>query len=164
MKDPTPQKRQQIEENSAEELQVSFENGTDDGADLGTELVEGRISEIAGENVSENQPASQSKSSGAAQDDNVKVDELTERAQLRERLLQSAPKEPEMRRQIKAVLLKKRDMLEGHIRKYKGDKDYYLLSLAISQLRAVIRQLEIVAKASFEILREVWLKVVHNFA
>jgi hypothetical protein len=54
--------------------------------------------------------------------------------------------------------------LESDIRGYERRKEYHLLSAAVAQLRAVIRQIEIVAHAGYEALKEIWLKVVHRFA
>ena len=69
-----------------------------------------------------------------------------------------------MRAQVLHELNQKKVALESDIRGYESRKEYHLLSAAMAQLRAVIRQLEIVAHAGYEALREIWLKVVHKFA
>jgi hypothetical protein len=139
--------------------------GKDEVISLDAEFVDGRVSEIAGENVSENVAEQGGKSSSAAQtQDEDDAPQLSERELLREKLLKTAPQEREMRKEVKQVLLKKKVMLEKEVAKYKGSKDYCLLSLAIIHLRAVVRQLQIVARASYDLLKDIWLKVVHKFA
>ncbi|MFA5792860.1 MAG: hypothetical protein WC897_03265 [Candidatus Gracilibacteria bacterium] len=158
------QKRQEPDENLQESSQVLPESRNDDSFGLGTELIEGKVSEIAG-NVSEKKSDSGKKATTQQKDDrSPKVIAEEDRTLLRERLLKNAPKEPEMRRQIKEILLKKKIFLEKDVSKYSRKGEYHPLSIAIANLRSVVRQLEIVAQASYEILREIWLRVVHKFA
>lgn len=138
-----------------------------DGAlDAETGLVSGEVSEIAKDSASENKAQGQGKkgdddTSNATKEKKALVD-LSDRLALRDRLLATAPKESEMRREIKQELLKKKESLESDVKKYKHN--YVMLSEAVAQLRAVIRQLNELAHASYEALKEVWLKVVHRFA
>ncbi|MFA5855562.1 MAG: hypothetical protein WC846_04805 [Candidatus Gracilibacteria bacterium] len=147
-------------------LNVSAEvGGKDEFVSLDAEFVDGRVSEVAGETASENVSEQGGKSSSAAQtQDGDSAPQLSERELLREKLLKTAPAEREMRKEVKRVLLNKKAMLEKEVAKYKGTKDYCLLSLAIIHLRAVVRQMQIVARASYDLLKEIWLKVVHRFA
>ena len=139
--------------------------GKDEVVSLDAEFVDGRVSEVAGEMASENAGEQGGKSSSTAQtQDGDDAKQLSERELLREKLLKTAPQEKEMRKEVKQVLLKKKVMLEKEVAKYKGTKDYCLLSLAIIHLRAVVRQLQIVARASYDLLKDIWLKVVHKFA
>lgn len=138
-----------------------------DGAlDEETGLVSGEVSEIAKDSASENKSQGQGKkgdddTSNATKEKKALTD-LSDRMALRERLLATAPKESEMRKEIKQELLKKKESLEYDVKKYKHN--YAMLSEAVAQLRAVIRQLNEIAHASYEALKEVWLKVVHRFA
>ncbi len=95
-----------------------------------------------------------------AQDDGLKDD----RELMKEHLLKNAPAEPEMRKVVEKVLLKKKDQLESDIKKLKRKKNYHGLSLAIMQLRQVVYQLKNLAQASYEKLKITWLNVVHKFA
>ena len=133
--------------------------------DSESEGFEGRISEIAQGNASENGSGTQSSSSKQGDNSSKKDDvRLTERELLRARLLKHAPKAPEMRHEIQAVLEKKKVALERNIHSYSKKKQYDLLGEAFRQLRQLARQMEAVATASYELLREIWLKVVHRFA
>lgn len=163
MTSPTPKNRpkEDLDLSTQEEMvEISFD-------DLDSELdtVEGKVSEISKEGASENKgdssSARSSQSNGSAQ--SIQPD-LDERTLLREKLLKMAPSTPQMRSEVTQVLLSKRIRLEGDIRTLSRKKEYDLLSQAVAQLRAVVRQLEIVAQASLEILKEIWLKVVHKFA
>lgn len=160
---PTPKNRPNEDLNASvsdEIVEISFD-------DLDSELdtVEGKISEIAKEDASENQ----GDSSGARSNQNSSntgsaQTQLDERTLLREKLLKTAPSAPQIRHELTQILLDKRTRLEGDIRTLSRKKEYDLLSQAVAQLRAVIRQIELVAQASLEILKEIWLKVVHKFA
>ena len=114
--------------------------------------------------------ASQDLKGGSSQQDpqdqeQKKTDALKgDRALMKERLLKNAPREPKMRQEVEKVLIKERDRLESDIKRHRRKKDYYGLSLAIMQLRAVMRDLKDLAKASYDNLKNTWLKVVHKFA
>lgn len=163
MTPPSPKNRlnEDLYSSSIEEsVEINFD-------DLGSELdvVEGKVSEIAREKASEDQGSSSDpRVNQNSSNSNSAQSSLDERTQLREKLLKTAPSVPQMRSEVTQVLLNKRTRLEGDIRNLSGRKEYDLLSQAVAQLRAVVRQLEIVAQASLEILKEIWLKVVHKFA
>lgn len=129
-----------------------------------TEFVEGKVSEIAKERPSETQPSSQKTSQPPPAAQKVQKSDLSDRLALREQLLKLAPSFPVMRKQVEKVLIKRKEKLEKDVKRYRRKRNYHLLSLAIMQLRAVVRQLEELAKASYEALKDIWLKVVHRFA
>lgn len=153
-------------EHSSDVSDVNLKNLLLGTNDLSSEIesVEGHVSEIANEKSSENS----SGASGAKKDDSavktVADQDLEERILLRENLLAHAPKPALMKKEIKSVLEKNREIIEKDIRKYNRSKNYDLLSQAIAQLRSVIHQLDLVASASYDLLKEIWLKVVHRFA
>ncbi len=148
----------------AEEASVPAESGTEI-AELSNEAMDGLIAEIASEEVKENKNNPSGQKQGAAQATQKKGDSTQEdRLALRERLLKTAPREAVMREEVVRELEKKKVQLESDIRTYQRRKEYHLLSAAVAQLRAVLRQIEIVAKAGFDALKEIWLKVVHKFA
>lgn len=159
--DHHPQKPENAEtrEDAAPRIDAS-----DDSTDLGNDLADGIIAEIAGEKASEGKKDSGGKSATASvvqQKDDFSADD---RLALRDRLLKTAPKELLMRKEVVKALKEKKVQLESNIRGYERRREYHLLSTAVAQLRAVIRQIEIVAHAGYEALRELWLKVVHHFA
>lgn len=67
-----------------------------------------------------------------------------------------------MRVQIKEVLLKEKEALQKEVKKNK--RNYALLSEAMAKLRAVVKLLDDVRYASYELLKDIWLRVVHRFA
>ncbi|KKU77917.1 hypothetical protein A3J23_01040 [Candidatus Peregrinibacteria bacterium RIFCSPLOWO2_02_FULL_48_14] len=143
----------------AEVLEIS-----EDDLDDETGMVEGRVSEVAHEEASEQ--AAQSSGKKAQADDKKVVPEadLSDRIALREQLLKAAPAEPAMRAEVKKVLVARKEKLESDVAKHKRKRNYRLLSMAIMELRLVVRQLEELARASYDALKEIWLKVVHRFA
>lgn len=131
-------------------------------AHLESAMVSGEIAEVAKTQAAQN-------ASGASSDDDeaqeLKTEEkLPERELLKRRLLSQAPSAPRMKRQVQSVLEKERDKLEADVRKYRRKKDYHMLSKALLQLRRVVHQLQILARASAEALQDMWLKVIHKFA
>lgn len=150
-------------ESTKESDAIEVRDSNDAALDSETGIVEGRVSEIAKDEASE-QFQDGSKKSTTKDDKKVKQLDLSEREALREKLLKNAPKEDIMREEIKEVLLKRKETLEADVAKYSRKKDYRLLSSAIMQLRLVIRQIEELARVSYEALKEVWLKVLHRFA
>lgn len=165
--DPFKKTKSIEEENLNESEVLEATEISEDGLDEETGLVSGEVSEIAKDNASENKAQAQGKkgddddTSNATKEKKAQVD-LSDRMALRERLLAAAPQESAMRNEVKQVLLKKKEALEKDVKKYKHN--YAMLSDAMAQLRAVVRQLQELAHASYEALKEVWLKVVHRFA
>jgi len=126
------------------------------------EMVEGKVSELT--------PQASTKASGKSAKDDKKQTQskrdakLTDRELLRARLLKNAPKMKVMRSEIQKELEKEKEQLEGDIEKFRKKKQYHLLSQAIMKLRIVARQIEDLARASVDQLKDLWLKVVHRFA
>lgn len=164
--DPFRKTKTVDEENLNESEVLEATEISEDGLDEETGLVSGEVSEIAKDNASENKAQAQGKkgdddTSNAQKEQKAQVD-LSDRMALRDRLLATAPQESAMRNEVKHVLLKKKEALEQDVKKYKHN--YALLSDAMMQLRAVVKQLAALAHASYEALKETWLKVVHRFA
>ncbi|MFA4815537.1 MAG: hypothetical protein WC653_05630, partial [Candidatus Gracilibacteria bacterium] len=123
--------------------------------------------EIAKDNASENKAQAQGKKKDDSSDDaQAKKNpiDVGDRMALRERLLAAAPKESLMRNEVKQVLLQKKEVLESDVKKYTRKRNYALLSNAIAQLREVVKQLQELAHAGYEALKDMWLNVVHRFA
>lgn len=134
----------------------------DDALDTETGLVSGEISEIAKDGTSENKAGATGQKSQAQDQKKVAQPDLSDRLALRDRLLATAPKESVMRVQIKEVLLKEKEALQKEVKKHKHN--YALLSEAMAKLRAVVKLLEDIRHASYELLKDIWLKVIHRFA
>lgn len=131
--------------------------------DATTELVEGRINEVApnlSEKASSQNPQSQQQTQTTRTDDPA----LTDREVLRKRLLSQAPKETLMRAEVRTVLEKEVQKLEGDIASFRRKRQYHLLSAAVMRLRIAMKQLEELARLGLEQLKEAWLRVVHHFA
>lgn len=126
------------------------------------EMVEGKVSELT--------PQASTKASGQQSQDDKKPTKqqqdaaLTDRELLRARLLKNAPKMKIMKSEIQKELEKEKDQLEVDIAKFRKKKQYHLMSQAIMKLRMVVRQIEDLARASVDQLKDLWLKVVHKFA
>lgn len=166
--DPFKKTKSAPEENLNESEVLEATEISEDSLDEETGLVSGEVSEIAKDNVAESKAQTQGKkgdddTSNATKEKKAQVD-LSDRMALRERLLATAPRESAMRNEVKQVLLKKKESLENDVKKYSRKRNYALLSDAVAQLRAVVHQLQELAHASYEALKEVWLKVVHRFA
>jgi len=127
------------------------------------EMVEGKVSEVAPSvrNKATGQPPTKTQK----KDQSKRTDQkLTDRELLRARLLEQAPKEKLMKSEVRQVLEKEKIKLEGDIEKFRKKKQYHHLSAALMKLRAVMREIEKLARMSIEQLKETWLKVVHKFA
>jgi hypothetical protein len=83
---------------------------------------------------------------------------------LKAKLLKNAPKEVKMRQQVQRALEDRKYKLEKDIKRHKRKKEYHMLSLAIMQLRAVIHQLELLARASYDQLKKLWLRFIHGLS
>jgi hypothetical protein len=149
------------DENLNESEQLEATEISDDGLDSETGLVAGEVSEIAGDSASENKAQGAGQKSQAQAAKKTEVD-LADRVALRDRLLATAPKEGVMRGQVRQELLKEKEKLESEVKKYKHN--YSMLSEAMAKLRAVVKLLAEVSHASYEALKEIWLRVIHRFA
>ena len=147
-----------------EQQKVSVEaNVTDQALESEAVAIEGRVGEVAKTSVGEDGGTGGKKDDGSAKqakDDAAKDD----KAALKAKLLKKAPPEKKMRKQVEKKLLRRKSNLESKVRKYRRKRNYHLLGLAVMQLRMVIRQLEELAKASYDKLKDMWLKVVHRIA
>ncbi|MEK9160268.1 MAG: hypothetical protein AAB383_06100 [Patescibacteria group bacterium] len=164
--DPFKKSKSEPEENLIDSEVLEATELMDGALDEETGLVSGEVSEIAKDSASENKAQGQGKkgdddTSNATKEKKALTD-LSDRLALRDRLLATAPQESAMRKEVKHELLKKKESLERDVKKYKHN--YALLSEAVAQLRLVVKQLQDLAHASYEALKEVWLKVVHRFA
>ncbi|QQR55067.1 hypothetical protein IPG41_00620 [Candidatus Peregrinibacteria bacterium] len=151
--------KEQVPEGSS--VQVRVLEG-DSGLAEAVDSVGESVSEVAsGQSEKKRDSSSQSKQSAKTTKKGALLDE---KLLLRERLLASAPKVPAMRQEVKKVLEARKIKVEKEIRTLRRSKQYDLLSQAIAELRRLVRQIELVAHASYELLKEIWLKVVHRFA
>lgn len=148
-----------IEKKNAAAAQVDAINVNPvEGSDLNGafEEVGARVSEIAKQGISEDQNP---KTGGHTATDE---DLLQSKATFRDSLLASAPSERIMRSQIiESLKLKKRE-LEKQLSRIDG-KDYNLFEDTLRELRKVIKLMQMATIATLDVLKEMWLAVVHNF-
>jgi hypothetical protein len=149
-------------ESNSVEVSVVDVSGDILGDEVG--LVGEQVSEVAKEKASEQGKGSRAQCSKNGGDSKKKPSALDERMMLRERLLKQAPKALIMRREVESVLLTKKSRLESSINKLSRSIEYDLLSEAVAELRKVVLQIHLAAHASFEVLQEIWLRVVRKFA
>lgn len=116
---------------------------------------DGRVSENTSEDKSK-QSQGTGKSSKNMTDD--------EKEQLRARLLASPPTPERMQADIRKVLKKQEHVLEGEISSLKkqAHKNAYQLTQVMGQLRVVKDYFNQLAKATYEVLKHLWLKIVHG--
>lgn len=144
---------------------VRVVNESEEGLDTTVDGVGERVSEVASEKASEQGSGGQAKTQQSAKNQKQQKEKLlNEHLMLRERLLAAAPKSPEMRKEVKAILEVRKNKVEKDIRKLSRSQNYELLSKAIAELRHVVHQIQLVTHAGYEILKEIWLRVVHQFA
>ncbi len=161
-KDPSHSVETHASESSSVEVRVVDTSNDTLGEEVG--LVGEQVSEVATENASEQGKGSQAQGSKKDDGQKKKPSALDERLMLRERLLEQAPPVHRMRNEVESVLISKKNHLESNIRSLRRGKEYDLLSQAVSELRKVVHQIQLAAHASYEVLKEIWLRVVHKFA
>lgn len=99
-----------------------------------------------------------------SQQDDQSTPNKQDREAYRQYLLKNAPQEAEMRAQVRAALQKRQLRLESAIQNHSRKKNHHHLERAFAQLREVVAVLENLARASYEALKELWLKWVHKMA
>lgn len=157
-----PEERSNLPEEETEVREVS--DVSDASLDSTSEGVVEKVSELAQEKPGENQSSAQSKGQSAQKDQKKPQADFSDRMALRERLLKNAPKPTEMRSQVKKILLREHSRLQSDLRKYSRKNDFHMMGLVFIKLRAVVREIAEVAHASYDLLKEIWLRVVHHFA
>lgn len=128
-------------------------------------FIEGKVSELTPKLA--DQASGQYSDDTAIGDDDEEEEEeslLTEQELYKKKLLKSAPVEKEMNSEIKKILNVKKNQLESDVRKHRRTKNYFLLSEAIMSLRAVVNEIESLARMTFDQLKTAWLKWVHQLA
>lgn len=125
----------------------------------GAELISGKVSEFARENISENA----SETSKTTQTSHKKTEEEVkqEKVDLRAKLLEKAPSEKIMIAQITVELTKERTKLEKQLQKAKKPD---LFEDTLRALRAVVRQIEELTIMGIEAIKDLWLKIVLKFS
>ncbi len=126
--------------------------GFSEGIDAGKETV----SESASENASENKSSggSASGSSSTKNDDKIAKIELE--------LKKSRPSESKMIKEITKILKKEESKLTKEAHQLQKQKAYSSLNEVVSKIREIYRTLEELAYATYDAIKSVWLKVVHN--
>ena len=144
---------------SAEQIKSApkgVQNGTEN---LENAEVRNVVSEITSETAGEENTGS---STSAAQ-----IASQAQRAAFEEEkkaLIASNPPEEEMMRDINIKLKKEKNDLKGDERKYRRTGDLNNLGKIVARLREINETMATVAHATYEILKKLWLKIVHGIA
>lgn len=156
-------KAQQIEEEKLKEAEL--QNGSE--AEYASELLDidpslaGHLSELEGAGPQENLPIAQ-KSRAKREED--AADLLEDRLLLRASLLEKAPPEPQMRRDIYEKLELQKIDLNKQLRRLKRTKLYWKLSQVLAELRLVVHRMRELRHMAYDLLVDLWLHLVHKFA
>lgn len=156
------QESRESEKNLQEATQMAGEGieGALEGINLGTE----KISEKIGEHTSENAGSvgkTQQQTSQVAK----KASKVKESADaIKARLMNSMPTEQVMKREIKTMLDQDIHQLlkKAHLAEKKGNA--FELNRLVAKIRAIKDILASIAHATYEMLKNLWLKVVHGIS
>lgn len=154
-KSATPQKPEAAKEVSKKASDVMQSRGGAESKDgkESTEFSIGNVSENAGEDK-ENAGAG-----GGAK--NYTADEIEA---IRAKLLAALPSQEVMIKQIRKKLFKEEKILEKRMKKLQksAHKNAFQLTVVVRQLRKVREYFSLLAHATFEMLKHLWLKIVHG--
>lgn len=116
---------------------------------------DGRVSENEG-NASENKSSTHGSAAKARTTDEIEA--------IRARLLKSAPSQETMVKQIKKHLYKEERQLEKELSSLEGKaaKNAYEMANVVAKLRKLKEYFSILAHATFELVKHLWLKIVHG--
>lgn len=126
---------------------------TKEGKEGAVEFSEGKVSE----QVSEDKKKGPQGAGGAS----LTTDEIEA---IRAKLLANLPPLKEMQRQIAAKLTGEEKKLNKQYRsaKRQGVKAAYQLNNIVARLRKVSEYFALLANATFEVIKQLWLKIVHG--
>lgn len=116
------------------------------------------VSESASENASENYSGSQSGASSNQGDDKRAI------ADLQEQLKASQPKKSKMINEVKSALRKEEFKLTLQAFSAKRNLAFDKLAEIVAKIRDIHLMLEELAYATYDMIKNMWLKVVHNIA
>lgn len=119
----------------------------------GTELSEGRVGEVSGEDKAY-APAGQGKT-------NMSTDEIEA---IRAKLLAALPPQEIMIKQIKKKLYNNEKVLTKQMNKLSKNahRNAFQLNIVVGQLRKVREFFSMLAHATYEMIKHLWLKIVHG--
>lgn len=142
----------EIHEGAARVVERAVEPVTE-GKEAALEFVEGKVSEIATEQ--------RKKAAFGGMPVARTADEIEA---IRAKLLQNLPPRDVMVAQIKQTLRRDQRHLQKQYEKAKrlGDKAAYQLNIIVAQLRKIREYFAMLVNATFEVLKQLWLKIVHK--
>ncbi len=119
----------------------------------GVELSEGKISETVGEDKAH-----------APQGQGAKTYTADEIEVIRAKLLAALPPQEVMIKQIKRKLYRQEDVLTKKMKKYrrKAHRHAFELTIVVGKLREIHAYFTMLAHATYELIKHLWLKIVHG--
>ena len=168
--------REKFEAREAGESHLS-KPGSRESRISGTEKIKGNATEIIGQIESDEDTESSAEFSEGKVSEKVKEDKKQGSAgkggkimtqdeidAIRAKLLSNLPPQTIMMKQIKNKLVKQEKVLYREYRKYKkmGTKAAFQLNIVVAQLRKIKEYFGILANATFDIIKNLWLKIVHG--
>lgn len=130
-----------------------------------TGLIEGKVSELAGDIQGDFNPQSDDDTTQVSQVNFSEVDIAeNNRIALRNKLLSTAPDEDVMRNEVKDALNREKNQLSKDYSRCKRKDDYKMLGDILMRIREIFRELEQITQFSIERIIELWLRLIHNFA
>lgn len=119
----------------------------------GAEFIEGKVSEVAGEDKAYAPQAGGQKT--------YTVDEIEA---IRAKLLAALPPQEIMIRQIRRKLYREEKVLTQRMNKLrkKSHTHAFQLTLVVTQLRRIREYFSMLAHATYEMIKHLWLKIVHG--
>ncbi|MBI2464177.1 hypothetical protein HYV57_04430 [Candidatus Peregrinibacteria bacterium] len=156
------QETRESEKNLREATKMAGEGieGTLEGINFGTERVSEKISEHTSENGSSVKKTQHQTSQVAKKATNVKESADAIKA----RLLNSMPTEQVMKREIKTMLDQDIHQLLKKARLAEKKGNAFELNKLVAKIREIKDILASIAHATYEMLKNLWLKVVHGIS
>lgn len=147
-----PEGSREVKEKAREVLKTEGKDANEGMAEA--EAIDGKISESAGED----------KAVGPASIFGATVYTADEVETIRAKLLAALPPQEEMVRQIRRTLQREEKILSKRMTKLtrRAHRHAFELAIVVSQLRKVREYFGMLAHATFELVKHLWLKIVHG--
>lgn len=154
-KGPEKQTERPSDKNVKEKASELLQSDTVEAAEgqEGAEMADGKVSEMAAEDKAK---ASQGGAKKKYSDDEIEA--------IRAKLLAALPSQAMMVKQIRKKLQREEKVLVKRMKKLqkKSHVNAFQLTIVVAQLRKVREYFFLLAHATFEMVKHLWLKIVHG--